>query len=62
MRFVIHLGVTAKGLLKGRDVEHGYKNRLGNFPGREDGINRHRRKKYCGTNSLVFLAYIVLLT
>lgn len=59
--FVTHLGVTAEGLLKGRDIVHGYRDRLGNFPGRGYGVNRHRRKKYHGTSSLVLLDYIVLL-
>ena len=57
---VIHLGVTAEGLLKYRDVEHGYRDSLGNFPGREIGVNRCRRKKY-GTNNSVLLDYSVLL-
>lgn len=59
--FVTHLVVTAEGSLKGRDVEHGYRDRLENFPGRGYGVDRHRRKEYYGMSSLVLLDFIVLL-
>ena len=53
--FITHVGVTAEGLLKGRDVEHRCRDRLGNFPGREYGVNRPRRKKYHGMSSIAGL-------